>query len=115
MTARINWRRPGLLASSLAVLLAAAGCTSSAPNVPALETRSGAPLDTGQYPNLNIPRPVAAAQFSNEERDAKIASLKAAGARRSRPGLTASSQSQAELARLAKNNGADVLKRIESK
>jgi hypothetical protein len=66
-----------------ALSLAATGCTTADP-VPPLTSYDQAaiaagrgPRDTGTYPNLNVPRQAAAAQLSDEERDVKLAALRA--------------------------------------
>ena len=41
------------------------------------EGRSGGPTDTGTFPNLNIPQQAATAQFTEEEKQAKLAQLRA--------------------------------------
>ena len=41
------------------------------------EGRSGGPTDTGTFPNLNIPPQAATAQFTEEEKQAKLAQLRA--------------------------------------
>jgi hypothetical protein len=70
---------PGMTVA--AVLVAAcslAACSSTTvEDVPMAEGRSGGPTDTGTFPNLNIPQQAATTQFTNEERDAKLAQLRA--------------------------------------
>jgi hypothetical protein len=70
---------PGMTVA--AVLIAAsslAACSSTTvEDVPMAEGRSGGPTDTGTFPNLNIPQQAATTQFTNEERDAKLAQLRA--------------------------------------
>ena len=75
--------RPGACAMLLALPLAAAGCSTADPVPPltsydqaAIDAGRG-PRDTGTYPNLNVPQQAAAAQLSSEERDAKLAALRA--------------------------------------
>ena len=42
----------------------AAGCTSVDETVPVAEGRTGAPADTGTFPNLNVPQQAAAPQLT---------------------------------------------------
>jgi hypothetical protein len=65
------------VAALTAALLAAACSTSSTEDVALAPGRSGQPADTGTYPNLNIPQHAATSQFTDEERDAKLAQLRA--------------------------------------
>jgi hypothetical protein len=101
----------------VALLAAAAGCTRTniediAPQSPGMV----GPTNTGTFPNLNIPPQQAAEQFTEADRNAKLAQLKAeqeaaeAAARR-----TAGKPNAAELARLAKTHGSEALKEIEGK
>lgn len=62
---------------------AVSGCTTAEPAPPltrydqaAIEAGRG-PRDTGTYPNLNIAPQASAPQFSNDEREAKLAALRA--------------------------------------
>jgi len=69
---------PGIGAAALAAALSLAACSSTTiEDVPVAEGRSGSPVDTGTFPNLNIPQQAATAQFTDEERDAKLATLRA--------------------------------------
>lgn len=68
---------PGMGAVALAaVALFVAGCSSTVEDVPMAEGRSGGPTDTGTFPNLNIPPQAATAQFTEEEKQAKLAQLR---------------------------------------
>jgi hypothetical protein len=69
---------PGMGAAVLAsVALFAAACSSTTlEDVPMAEGRSGGPTDTGTFPNLNIPPQAATAQFTEEEKQAKLAQLR---------------------------------------
>jgi len=100
-------------------MLAMAGCASSGDTAdmmapPALASRSGGPIDTGTYPNLNIAPKAATAQFSDEESQAKLASLQAARARQSPGGVNTVAQKK-RLQLLADENEANTLKVIESR
>lgn len=69
---------PGIGAAVLAASLSVAACSNTnIEDVPMGAGRSGAPVDTGTFPNLNIPQQAATTQFTNEERDAKLAELRA--------------------------------------
>ena len=65
------------------VVLAAAlgGCAGS--TIDSAVPTAGGPVNTGQFPNLNIPAQAAAPQFTPEEREAGLASLQAAQQRQS--------------------------------
>jgi hypothetical protein len=71
---------PGIGAAALvavAALFAAACSSTTVEEVPAATGRSGSPTDTGTFPNLNIPPQAATAQFTEEEKQAKLAQLRA--------------------------------------
>ena len=97
------------------VLVGIAGCSSTNTGGPVPIAETAGPKDTGTFPNLNIPPKVAAKQFTNEERDAKLAQLKAdenrQGAKRGNPAVS----NQAALTDLAKKHGPQTLKQIEGK
>ena len=72
------------------------------------------PKDTGSYPNLNIKPQVAAQQLTDEERNAKLAQLKAdQQAQLSKGDGGATASDPAALTSLAKNHGDETLKQIE--
>lgn len=88
-----GWFFPGAGAAALAAALLAAACaTSPVEEVAMAPGRSGQPIDTGTFPNLNIPRQAATAQFTEEEKQAKLAQL-AALQQRQNPGATSSTES----------------------
>ena len=95
------------------VLLGIAGCSST--NSPAPVVAGTGPKDTGTFPNLNIKPQVAATQFTDAEKKAKLAQLKADEnaqlAKNADPGVT----DQAALTDLAKKHGDETLKQIEGK
>ncbi|MER9234262.1 hypothetical protein NKI56_19560 [Mesorhizobium sp. M0622] len=97
------------------VLLAMAGCTSS--NIEGAAPAAGfaGAKDTGSYPNLNIPPQVAAEQFTDEEKNAKLAQLKAEEQGQAAKGGVVKVADQAALDQLAKKHGAEALKQIEGK
>ncbi|WP_348633231.1 MULTISPECIES: hypothetical protein [unclassified Mesorhizobium] len=96
------------------VLLAMAGCTSSNIEGAAPATGLVGAKDTGSYPNLNIPPQVAAEQFTDEEKNAKLAQLKAEEQGQAAKGGVKVAD-QAALDQLAKKHGAEALKQIEGK
>jgi hypothetical protein len=96
-------------------LLAMAGCTSSNIDGAAPAVSVSGAKDTGSYPNLNIAPQVAAKQFTNEEKTANLAQLKADGQTQASKGGAANVADPAALSALAKKHGADTLKQIEGK
>ena len=104
-----------VLLSTGGALLATVGCTSS--NTESATPVAGVegPKDTGSYPNLNIPPQVAAQQLTPDERNAKLAQLKADQQAQSGKGGGATTADPAALTSLAKNHGDDTLKQIEAK
>ena len=68
---------PGMSVATLAAvaLFVAACSTSAVEDVPVAEGRSGSPTNTGTFPNLNVPQQAATAQFTEQERQAKLARL----------------------------------------
>ncbi|ESW80204.1 MULTISPECIES: hypothetical protein [unclassified Mesorhizobium] len=97
------------------VLLAMAGCTSSNIEGAAPATGLVGAKDTGSYPNLNIRPQVAAEQFTDEEKNAKLAQLKAEEQSQAAKGGGVKVADQAALDQLAKKHGAEALKQIEGK
>ncbi|WP_353014692.1 hypothetical protein [Mesorhizobium sp. M0854] len=97
------------------VLLAMAGCTSSNMEGAAPATGLVGAKDTGSYPNLNIRPQVAAEQFTDEEKNAKLAQLKAEEQSQAAKGGGVKVADQATLDQLAKKHGAEALKQIEGK
>ncbi|WP_246688434.1 MULTISPECIES: hypothetical protein [unclassified Mesorhizobium] len=98
------------------ILLPAAGCTStSQSNTTPVGVTEG-PKDTGSYPNLNVPPPVAAKQLTKEETAANLAQLKAEEqAQAAKGGKVAAPSNATALNTLAKTHGSDTLKQIEGK
>ena len=72
-----RWFFPGAGVAALAAIALFAAACSTVEDVPMAEGRSGAPTDTGTFPNLNIPPQAATAQFTDEEKQAKLAQLRA--------------------------------------
>lgn len=103
--------------AAVALLAAAAGCTSTGIEdaAPQSATVTG-PKDTGSYPNLNIPAQQAAEQFTDADKNAKLAALQAdQTAANAAAGNAAGTPDPAELDRLAKTHASDTLKQIEGK
>ncbi len=73
------------------------------------------PKDTATFPNLNIPPKVAAQQFTDAERTAKLAQLKADERAQGAKNNGVKPTNPAELTALAKKHGGDTLKQIEGK
>lgn len=100
------------------VALFAAGCSTTIDNtddVAAAPGRTGVPINTGTYPNLNIAPKVAAEQFSQEERDSKMAALDAARQQQAPASSGESAEARKKrLKLLADEHEADTLKVIES-
>ncbi|MGF7063356.1 hypothetical protein [Aminobacter sp. BE322] len=107
--------RVTLAAALVATPLMASGCasTSTANDATAQAGGRGA-QDTGTYPNLNIAPQVAAPQFTDDQKAAKMASLQAAQ-RRQGGGAGGASSDSAAMTTLARKHGADTLKAIEGK
>lgn len=98
-----------------AALLALAGCGGGSTIDDAVPVSQG-PRDTGSYPNLNIKPQVAAQQFTDAEKDAKLAELKADQARAAAsPGATTEAADAKALDKLAASHASDTLKQIEGK
>ena len=106
---------PGMSAAVLAAALSIAACsTSTVEDVPAAEGRSGGPANTGTFPNLNIPPQAATAQFTEEEKQAKLAQLRAVQQKQSPGGAPVeSSEAQRKRLQLLQNEQDETLKVIE--
>ncbi|UVK41599.1 hypothetical protein LHFGNBLO_003607 [Mesorhizobium sp. AR10] len=96
-------------------LLAVGGCTSSNKEGAAPVALVAGAQDTGSYPNLNIPPQVAAQQLTDEERNTKLAQLKADQQAQLGKGGRTTATNPAALNTLAKNHGDETLKQIEAK
>jgi len=96
-----GWLFPGMSAAALVtVVLFTAACSSTTlEDVPMAEGRSGGPTDTGTFPNLNIPPQAATAQFTEEEKQAKLAQLRAVQQKQS-PGAAPVESPEAKRKRL---------------
>ncbi|WP_054308081.1 hypothetical protein [Mesorhizobium sp. 1M-11] len=107
------------LALVLAGGLAMTGCASSSSG-PSTAVQSGGsvtgPKDTGTFPNLNIKPQNAATQFTEDEKNAKLAQLSAAKSNvQAHPGDPAAAADAAELDKLKASHAKDALKQIGAK
>jgi hypothetical protein len=96
-------------------LLAIGGCSSTNSENVGLATGVDGPKDTGTFPNLNIPPQVAAQQFTDAEKNAKLAQLQADKRAQAGKGGAVKATNPAALTALAKNHGDKTLKQIEAK
>jgi hypothetical protein len=97
------------------VCLVIAGCSSTNIERATPVAATDGPKNTGTYPNLNIPPQAAAEQFSETERNAKLAQLKAEARSQGSKGGAVKVANPAALNTLAKQHGTDALKQIEAK
>ncbi len=116
MTHRIGFLRgPRFLVRGLAVLATIASlsaCASSDNTASAGAARKG--MNTGTFPNLNVPPKVAAEQITPEEKAAKLAQLKGEKQHLAAESTTAKPTTDtAELKKLAQSHAQDALKQIE--
>ncbi|WP_237684121.1 hypothetical protein [Pseudaminobacter soli (ex Zhang et al. 2022)] len=73
------------------------------------------PIDTGTYPNLNVPPEVAAPVLTEEEKAGLAARVESARARQSGSGRgSATTGNSARLKKLAESHGPDTLNEIEA-
>ncbi len=98
-----------------AALFALAGCGSANTIEDAVPVSQGA-QDTGTYPNLNIKPEVAAEQFTEAEKDAKLKALRAEQVKAAAsPGARTEAADAAVLGKLARTHASETLKQIEGK
>lgn len=97
------------------VLLAVSGCSSTSMEGSTPVASAEGPKDTATFPNLNIPPKVAAPQFTDAEKTAKLAQLKADERAQAAKNSGVKPTNPAELTALAKQHGGDTLKQIEGK
>ncbi len=97
------------------VLLGVAGCSSTGTSGPVPMASDAGAKDTGTFPNLNIPPKVAAPQFTEAERNAKLAQLKADKSGQAPRGGAPKVAGQGAMTDLAKQHGPETLKQIEGK
>jgi hypothetical protein len=102
--------------AAAAALLAVSGCGSNTVADTTPRSITEGPIDTGTFPNLNIPPQVAAPQFTPAEKQAKLAQLKAEQRAQTKGGAEPKGGlSEAELVKLGKTHGKDTLKAIGAK
>jgi hypothetical protein len=89
--------------------------TASSQSAAANPALSGAPRNTGTYPNLNIPPKAAADQISPDEKTADTAALQAAQQAKAALAAGEAPTDPALLRKLAETHSADALKEIEEK
>jgi hypothetical protein len=105
---------PGLsAAAALAIAILAAAC-STVEDAPVAAGRSGAPADTGTFPNLNIPQQAATTQFTEEEKQAKLAQLRAVQQRQNPGAPVESPEARRKRLKLSADEEEETLKVIES-
>jgi hypothetical protein len=106
------------LAAAIFGSLAVAGCSSTR-NQNAVALSDGpvtGPKDTGSFPNLNLRPQNAATQFTEDEKNAKLAQLTAAkSTAQANPGDTTAAADAAQLDSLKANHAKDALKQIGAK
>jgi hypothetical protein len=101
------------LLAGLAVCALLAGCATQAATPVAMAPPTG-PVDTGTFPNLNVPPDVAAPTISDEEKAGLEGRLSGARSRQAQSGRGARPPvDQARLRRLAQRHGEDTLREIE--
>jgi hypothetical protein len=99
--------------ASGALVLSLAGCASSTVDEP-VAAGAGGPVNTGTFPNLNIPPQQAAEQMTPAEKSADMAALSAAHKQNAAVAAVPSDQTDpALLKKLAQTHAADALKEIE--
>ncbi len=106
---------PGIGAAALlaAALFGTACSSTTVEDVPAAEGRSGGPVDTGTFPNLNIPPQAATAQFTENESQAKLAQLRALQQNQSRGASVESPEILRKRLQVSQDEQDETLKIIE--
>jgi hypothetical protein len=101
-------------ATALTAAVFAAGCMSSEPEGMPIAGQQGA-IDTGTYPNLNVPPQVAAEPLTADEAASLKSRVDGARARQAagRKG-TATTSDPTVLRKVAATHGEDTLKKIET-
>lgn len=120
MTIRIKSRLLAVACrASLAISLAApavvSGCASNSMDTAMPVVSQGGPVDTGTYPNLNVPPQVAAAQMTEDDKANLTGRIASAQSRQAASGRGAGTKGDpARLRRLAEQQGADTLDAIKA-
>lgn len=103
----------GMTSAALALMLA--GCASATVD-DAVPAGARGPVNTGTFPNLNIPPKQAAAQLTPQQKAAAMAELTAAHRQNTATSAVPSGQTDPALLRkLASSHAADALKEIEKR
>ena len=117
----MTYGKGGLLFPSMSVatlaavaLFVAACSTSTVEDVPVAEGRSGSPTNTGTFPNLNVPQQAATAQFTEQERQAKLARLGAMQQAQASGAPVESAEARRRRLKLSADEQEETLKVIES-
>ena len=106
---------PGAGVAALTAALLASACSASTiEDVPMAEGRSGSPTDTGTFPNLNVPKHAATSQFTDEEKEAKLAQLRAVQQGQAPGAPVETPEARRKRLKLAADEQAETLKIIES-
>jgi hypothetical protein len=101
------------LAAAVSGGLVAACTTGPVPDVAQAPGRSGQPVDTGAYPNLNVPQKAATSQLTEEETQAKLARLNALQHRQAGTRPSATSEAERKRLKLAADEQEETLRVIE--
>ena len=103
------------LVISLAAPVAVSGCTSNSMDTAMPVVSQGGPVDTGTYPNLNVPPQVAATPLSEDDKANLTGRIASAQSRQAASGRGAGTKGDpARLRRLAEEQGADTLEAIKA-
>ena len=102
---------PGMgVATLAAAAVVVAACSTSTVE----EGRSGSPTNTGTFPNLNVPQQAATAQFTEQERQAKLARLGAVQQAQASGAPVESPEARRRRLKLSADEQEETLKIIES-
>ncbi|PSJ65586.1 hypothetical protein [Kumtagia ephedrae] len=104
--------RAGLAAVLVSIL---AGCASSASDTAMPLVPQRGPLNTGTYPNLNVPPQVAAPPMTDEDKGRVTARIQSAQSAQATSGRgVGTTGDPRRLQKLAEEHGGDTLKAIEA-
>ena len=105
-----------LLAAAVAAITGTGCTTDSLDDAKSLSAAASAdgPIDTGSYPNLNIAPRAAATQLTTEEKEAKLAALRAAQQRQSPGPVGETADARRKRLQLLGDEQDDTLKVIET-
>ncbi len=106
---------PALGVSALLPAALLGGCASGQTSAFAPSGPQSGPIDTGTYPNLNVPPRVAATPLSDEDKDRLNGRIGTAHSRQAAAGAGAGTKGDpAHLQKLAEDHGAETLKAIDA-